>query len=100
MLTRFHPSLPSVIRKCLSSTATASNVSESRVVDTAERQSFVKGKIAEALTLKEDNRLFAVVFAHNRQFKVSQNDLIQLHHNSFVDIGQKIQLEKVSNVIY
>ena len=96
MLTRLHPSLSSVVRKCLSSTATASNISDSRVVDTAEHQLFVKEKITEALTSKEDNRLFAVVFAHNRQFKVSQNDLIQLHHNSFVDIGQKIQLEKVS----
>ena len=96
MLTRLHPSFSSVVRKCLSSTATASNISESRVIDTTERQSFVKEKITEALTSKEDNRLFAVVFAHNRQFKVSQNDLIQLHHNSFVDIGQKIQLEKVS----
>ncbi|KAE9550544.1 hypothetical protein FO519_006236 [Halicephalobus sp. NKZ332] len=95
MLTRLSPNFISVFGRCLSSAATASNISESHVVDTAERQSFVKEKIKEALTSKEDNRLFAVVFAHNRQFKVSQNDLIQLHHNSFVDIGQKIQLEKV-----
>uniref|UniRef100_A0AC34F018 Ribosomal protein L21 n=1 Tax=Panagrolaimus sp. ES5 TaxID=591445 RepID=A0AC34F018_9BILA len=67
---------------------------EPTLVDVKERQNFVANQISEVVS-NPKNRLFAVIFAHNRQFKVSQNDIIHLHYNSIIDIGQKIQLEKV-----
>uniref|UniRef100_A0A914PH77 Large ribosomal subunit protein bL21m n=1 Tax=Panagrolaimus davidi TaxID=227884 RepID=A0A914PH77_9BILA len=67
---------------------------EPKLVNSKDRQNFVANQISEVLA-DSKNRLFAVIFAHNRQFKVSQNDIIHLHHNSIIDVGQKIQLEKV-----
>lgn len=85
-----------VVSSCRWSTsASFSTTIKPQLVNVGEKQSKIVENISDSLARKTDNRLFAVVFAHNRQFKVSQNDLIQLHHNSILDIGQKIQLEKV-----
>jgi large subunit ribosomal protein L21 len=72
----------------------STQIIEPKLVDAKERQDFVAKQISEAIS-NPQNRLFAVIYAHSRQFKVSQNDIIHLHYNSILDIGQKIQLEKV-----
>ncbi|XP_075551196.1 mitochondrial ribosomal protein L21 [Dermacentor variabilis] len=40
-------------------------------------------------------RLFAIVFIHGRQFKVTAEDLVLVHADMPVDIGDKLRLEKV-----
>ncbi|VDN40119.1 unnamed protein product [Gongylonema pulchrum] len=44
---------------------------------------------------EKNTRLFAIVYINRRQFKVSENDLIVLYGNVPLDIGDKINLEKV-----
>lgn len=41
------------------------------------------------------NRLFAVIYIHNKQFKVSQDDIIHLQGNICLDVGEEIKIEKV-----
>lgn len=40
-------------------------------------------------------RLFAIVFIHGRQFKVTAEDLVLVHADMPVDIGDSLRLEKV-----
>lgn len=54
----------------------------------------VKQQVATGNT----GRLFAVVHVGGQQFKVTENDVILLHHNRPLDIGDRIRLEKVCNV--
>lgn len=42
------------------------------------------------------NRLFAVIYIHNKQFKVSQDDIIHLEGNICLDVGEEIKIEKVN----
>uniref|UniRef100_A0A1I7ZVS9 Large ribosomal subunit protein bL21m n=1 Tax=Steinernema glaseri TaxID=37863 RepID=A0A1I7ZVS9_9BILA len=60
----------------------------------SDRLNAIRSKIADCVS-DEKNRLFAVVYVNNRQFKVSQDDLIHLHHNLPLDVGDKIKLEKI-----
>ncbi|KAK0421361.1 hypothetical protein QR680_015197 [Steinernema hermaphroditum] len=69
------------------------NIVEAEVLNT-ERLDAVRAKIVERVS-DVKNRLFAVVYVNNRQFKVSQDDLIHLHHNIPLDVGDKIKLEKI-----
>uniref|UniRef100_A0A7E4UZE8 Large ribosomal subunit protein bL21m n=1 Tax=Panagrellus redivivus TaxID=6233 RepID=A0A7E4UZE8_PANRE len=74
--------------------ASSSKALDTEPVNTKEHTAFVADRIGSIVS-NPQNRLFAVVHAHQRQFKVSQNDLIQIHYASPLDVGQKIQLEKV-----
>lgn len=77
------------------SSCSYSRIADAELVDKSKDQSYVSNNIKNSLNQLGNNRLFAVVFAHGRQYKVSQNDIIQLQLNSFLDVGEKIQLEKV-----
>ncbi|KAI1713422.1 ribosomal prokaryotic l21 protein domain-containing protein [Ditylenchus destructor] len=48
-----------------------------------------------AVISDQTNRLFAVIFIHKRQYKVSTGDIIHVEGNYPVDIGDQIKLEKV-----
>ncbi|KAI1724623.1 ligand-gated ion channel domain-containing protein [Ditylenchus destructor] len=48
-----------------------------------------------AVISDQTNRLFAVVFIHKRQYKVSTGDIIHVEGNYPVDVGDQIKLEKV-----
>uniref|UniRef100_A0A914DUL8 Large ribosomal subunit protein bL21m n=1 Tax=Acrobeloides nanus TaxID=290746 RepID=A0A914DUL8_9BILA len=61
---------------------------------TSERKNLVISRIAERVS-DQRNRLFAIIYINRRQFKVSQDDIIHIHHNVPLDIGDKIKLEKV-----
>ncbi|TKR67524.1 hypothetical protein L596_023667 [Steinernema carpocapsae] len=60
----------------------------------SERLNAVRSKIIERVS-DTKKRLFAVVYINDRQFKVSQDDIIHLHHNVPLDVGDNIKLEKV-----
>ena len=56
----------------------------------------VADKVAECVTSKDRGRLFAVVVVANKQFKVTDNDLIQIPGGMVgVDVGDRIRLERV-----
>ncbi|CAJ0572539.1 unnamed protein product, partial [Mesorhabditis spiculigera] len=65
-----------------------------QVIDCAESTSEVTSKILKE-TADKSNRLFAVVYVNERQFKITQNDLITLESTSPLQVGDKIKLDKV-----
>lgn len=58
-------------------------------------QSYVIENISNELT-NTSKRLFAVIYINEKQFKVSQDDIIHLEGNVPLDVGERIKLEKVS----
>lgn len=51
--------------------------------------------VEQQVAAKNTGRLFAVVYLCGQQFKVTDNDVIILHHNRPLDVGDRIHLEKV-----
>lgn len=56
---------------------------------------YVKNNIVMELSADSRLRLFAVVYLNQKQFKMSQDDIIHLERNVPLDVGDRIKLEKV-----
>ncbi len=59
-----------------------------------------KGVIRSVNDSMKSHRLFAVVHLCDKQFKITQEDIILLHDNRPFDIGDQIRLEKVRIFVY
>uniref|UniRef100_A0A915CTC4 Large ribosomal subunit protein bL21m n=1 Tax=Ditylenchus dipsaci TaxID=166011 RepID=A0A915CTC4_9BILA len=64
------------------------------MISSNQTQNWVTNNISE-MASDPTNRLFAVVYIHRKQFKVSQGDIIQLEQNICLDVGEKIKFSKV-----
>ncbi|CAD5215112.1 unnamed protein product [Bursaphelenchus okinawaensis] len=63
-------------------------------VEHFSRGDFVTSKVVEAVS-NNRNRLFAVVFINGRQYKVSDGDVIVVEKSVPLDLGERINFEKV-----
>ncbi|XP_077485601.1 mitochondrial ribosomal protein L21 [Amblyomma americanum] len=63
--------------------------------DEAEETKRVLGLVNTQIAENRTGRLFAVVTIHGKQFKVTPEDLILVHADMPVDIGDSLRLEKV-----
>uniref|UniRef100_A0A914UWH4 Large ribosomal subunit protein bL21m n=1 Tax=Plectus sambesii TaxID=2011161 RepID=A0A914UWH4_9BILA len=67
----------------------------SSIQDAKATRKGVVDLVEQQVATGNTGRLFAVVHMDGQQFKVTENDVIILHHNRPLDIGDRIRLEKV-----